>query len=54
MCQCNERRAVIVQAAAGVVPVRQAAAIVATTLAQDARQVTSAALAAAKLRLRRR
>ena len=52
MCQCAERRTMIVQAAQGVAsgqfaPVAQAATFVAQSLAQDA----AAAVSAARLRL---
>jgi hypothetical protein len=54
MCQCAERRAVIVQAVAGELPVGLAAAIVVSSLAQDARAISSSALSAARARLSRR
>jgi hypothetical protein len=51
MCQCAERRAVIVQAATGAIPVGQAAAFVARSALQDVRGIPAAAISAAKARL---
>ena len=51
MCQCAERRAVIVQAAAGDMPVAQAAAFVAYSTLQDLRGISTAAISAARARL---
>ena len=51
MCQCAERRAVIVQAATGDIPVGQAAAFVAASTLQDLRGIPTAAIAAARARL---
>ena len=51
MCQCAERRAVIVQAAAGHMPVAQAAAFFTTSALQDLRGIPTAAIAAARARL---
>ena len=51
MCQCAQRRDVIVSAAQGAFPVHQAMGFVATSLVQDAKTIASAALAAARTRL---
>jgi hypothetical protein len=51
MCQCAERRAVIVQAATGAMPIGQAAAFVARSALQDVRGIPAAAISAAKARL---
>ena len=51
MCQCAERRAVIVQAVTGHMPVAQAAAFVATSALQDLRGIPTAAISAARARL---
>ena len=51
MCQCVDRRAVIVQAATGAIPVGQAAAFVARSALQDLRSIPTATMAAARARL---
>lgn len=56
MCQCSERRVVIVEAASAAASgdfskVAPAASFVATTMVQDARAISATALAMARRRL---